>query len=334
MRSSPLVNVVREFMAPYRDRLGVVAVSGGADSVALARALHEAGCGPFIIGHLNHGLRGEESDADEAFVRNLARSLGSGCLSARIDAAKEAAGANLEATARRLRYQFLEKTAAGAGAGWIATGHTADDQAETVLHRLIRGTGLQGLRGIARGVPRSADFAPRRIVRPLLSITRSEILDYLVSLDQPYRTDSSNADSRFTRNRIRAELVPLLETFNPRVVPVLGRLAEQAEEAFAYIEEQARQLLKQAEKPRAGEMVILDRQVLTKSSRLLVREAMRLIWEREGWPMGEMDFAQWNHAESLSPHDFPGGVSLHVRERVVQLSSSSKFQVPSSKTDP
>jgi tRNA(Ile)-lysidine synthase len=319
MRPSRLVNVVREFTMPYRNRPGVVAVSGGADSVALARALHEAGCGPLIIAHLNHGLRGEESDADEVFVRNLALSLGSGFLSARIDATKEAAGANLEATARRLRYEFLQTTADEAGAGWIATGHTADDQAETVLHRLIRGTGLQGLRGIARGALRSADSASRRTVRPLLSITRSEILDYLASLDQSYRTDSSNSDRRFTRNRIRAQLVPLLETFNPRVVPVLGRLAEQAEEASAYIEEQARQLLKQAEKPRAGEMVILDRQVLTEGPRLLVREVMRLIWAREGWPMGEMDFDQWDRAAVLANHDFPGGVTMRGKERVVQL---------------
>ena len=315
MGTSRVVKVVRDFLAERVAEPGVVAVSGGADSVALLRAL-AAGGFAITVAHLNHQLRGDESDADEAFVCDVAMSLGVGFRSARIDVAKE--GGNLEATARRVRYAFLDGVAAEVGATWIATGHTADDQAETLLHRLLRGTGLQGLRGIAVQRP-PAVAGGLSIVRPLLTFTRSEVVAYLTSLEQSFRTDSSNADLRFTRNRIRAELVPLLKTFNPEVVSVLGHLAEQAEEAHAFIEQQAVELLKRVEKPRAGDLIVLDRRELESAPQLLVRETLRLIWEREGWPMGAMTFDHWERAAHLKDCDFPGGVTLRSTGRVVQL---------------
>ena len=319
MGTSRVEKVVGEFLAERVAEPGVVAVSGGADSVALVRALAASGL-TITVAHLNHQLRGDESDADEAFVRDVAMSLGVGFRSARIDVSKE--GGNLEATARRVRYAFLEAVAAEVGAKWIATGHTADDQAETVLHRLVRGTGLQGLRGIAAQRPPAA-AGGLSIVRPLLDVTRAEIIVYLASLGQPFRTDSSNADLRFTRNRIRGELVPLLKTFNPEVVPVLGHLAEQAEEAHAFLEQQAVDLLNRAEKPRAGDLIVLDRRELESAPRLLVREALRLIWEREGWPMLAMTFDHWVRAAHLNDCDFPGGVTLRSTGRVVQLGRRS-----------
>lgn len=130
----------------WTGELGVVAVSGGADSVALLRALVDCG-GRVAVGHMNHELRGEESDGDEAFVVELAGRLGVPVRTHRVNVA--ALGGNVESTARTVRYEWLTSVANELGADWIATGHTADDQAETVLHRLIRGTGLQGLRGIA-----------------------------------------------------------------------------------------------------------------------------------------------------------------------------------------
>jgi len=146
MGTRAVENAVRRFGAAGP---GVVAVSGGADSVALVRALHAASPGPLTVAHFHHGLRGADADADAAFVRDLAAHLG---LAFRLGGADvAAAGGNLEATARRLRYAWLGEVAAEVGAAWVATGHTADDQAETVLHRLVRGTGLQGLRGIAGG---------------------------------------------------------------------------------------------------------------------------------------------------------------------------------------
>jgi len=293
---------------------GVVAVSGGADSVALLHAT--AACGfALTVAHVNHQLRGAESDADEEFVRDLAAKLGVGFRSTCIDV--RSAGGNLEATARRLRYEWLNAVAAEVGAAWIATGHTANDQAETVLHRLLRGTGLQGLRGIARAKPQAVRGPT--LVRPLLDVSRNEILDYLGALSQPFCTDSSNSDPRFTRNRIRAELLPLIETFNPEAVGALGSLAEQADEAHAFIEQHARELLLRAEKPRADDTIILDYSTLTSVPPLLIRSALRLIWEREGWRMGEMNHSHWTAAAMLADRDFPGGVTLRVVGRVVQL---------------
>jgi len=315
-----VVKTICGFLSKHLRETGVVAVSGGADSVALLRGLVEGGGCKLIVAHVNHQIRGDESNSDEEFVRSLAESLGVEFRSIRIDVSKE--GGNLEAVGRRERYSFFERIAEEAGASWIATGHTADDQAETVLHRLIRGTGLQGLRGIALG--RASEREPtRRIVRPLLFATRDDVLDYLASLPQPFRTDRTNTDPRFTRNRIRAELVPLLKTFNPKLVSVLGRLARQAAEDYAYLEQQAEAVLSEAEKPRAGDSLILDRGRLYEAPNAVVREMLRLIWRREGWPMGEMDFNQWDRACWLQRHDFPGGIQMRVTERVVQLRRQS-----------
>src|SRR5262249_25956730 len=161
-----------------------------------------------------------DSDNDEVFVaalctRLVAEGATLDCRSNRIDVASLARerGANLESVAREARYGWLAEVAREAGAGWVATGHTADDQAETVLHRLRRGTGLRGLCGI----PVRRPLAPGiEVVRPLLRVTRAQVLNYLRALGQDFREDRSNSDPRFTRNRIRHELLPLLaEHYNP-----------------------------------------------------------------------------------------------------------------------
>jgi tRNA(Ile)-lysidine synthase len=296
---------------------GVVAVSGGADSVALLRCLVAVRTGPLTVAHFNHKLRGDESDRDAAFVGEWAASFKLPFRLGEADVATIASetGENLEATARRLRYDWLNEVANDVGAAWIATGHTADDQAETLLHRLVRGTGIQGLRGIAgrRG----------RIVRPFLRVTRAEVLELLRELNLPHREDASNSDPRFTRNRIRAELLPLLKTFNPEIVIVLGRLAEQADEAHELIVEQARGLLERAERPRAANSVILDADALGGPA-VVVRAALRLVWDREGWPTGQMDRAAWERACDVARRaagacDFPAGVTMRHRGRVVQI---------------
>ena len=288
---------------------GVVAVSGGADSVALLAALRPAG--RLVVAHLNHMLRGEESDADERFVRDLAQGWGLPCRVERIDTLSEAKGGNLEAVARTARYRWFAEVAANAGAGWIATGHHADDQAETVLHRLIRGTGLQGLRGIA---PLRRDGAAP-VVRPLLAIPRADLAAYLAEIGQPYRTDASNADPRFTRNRIRHELLPLLRTFHPDVVAALGRTAAQAEEVFAQQQAEGERLLKAVELPANGGGAVLDAAKLEAHGDPAIRLVFRAVWAREGWPTAAMTFAHWERlagiARGATAADFPGGV--HVR---------------------
>jgi tRNA(Ile)-lysidine synthase len=332
--SSALIGKVRQQL----HRLGlcpdgmVVAVSGGPDSVALLRALAALRTGrsevPLVIAHLNHQLRGPESDADEAFVRDLHSAwsqAGIGGLELcceRIDMAAEANGDNLESVARRVRYQWLAGVARARGLGLIATGHTADDQAETVLHRLLRGTGVQGLRGIAA---RRALAPHVTVVRPLLTVTRAEVHAYLEAEGQAYRTDASNTDLRYARNRIRHELLPLLaQHYNPSVARVLCRLAEQAAAIWRDIEPAARELLERAELPRADRLVILARSRLAAAPRNLVREAFRLVWEREGWSMGGMHFAHWERLAAVAfgevaAVDLPGGIAARCEGNVVQL---------------
>jgi tRNA(Ile)-lysidine synthase len=309
----PVVAELRRFVgARGLTGPGAVAVSGGADSVALLRGLVAAGVPGLVVAHFNHRLRGAESDADEAFVKALAGRLGLRFVSGGADVA--AAGGNTEAAARRLRYDWL----AGLGAEWVATGHTADDQAETVLHRLVRGTGLDGLQGIA--AERAAGSNPTvRLVRPLLALPRTDLLAYLAALDQPFRTDSSNADRGLTRNRIRHDLLPLLKTFNPQVVSALGRLAEQAAVEAADRGQAAADLLAVVERPRAGPTLVLDAAQLLAAPPGRVRDALRRLWAREGWPVGRMSFAHWVRAAALTPGDYPDGVRLRRAGRVVQL---------------
>ncbi|MCI0702141.1 MAG: tRNA lysidine(34) synthetase TilS [Planctomycetia bacterium] len=331
-----LLREVRGFMA-NREGGGVVAVSGGADSVALLRALEASGK-QITIAHLNHKLRGAESDEDERFVRDLASELGVACRVATVDVA--ALGGNLESTARRVRYEFFAEIASDEKASWIATAHTADDQAETVLHRLVRGTGLQGLRGIAsvrgqrsedrdqkRPDDLSSDLCPLSsvvLMRPLLAVTRADVLEYLATLNQPYRTDSTNTDTRFTRNRIRHELLPLLKSFNPDVVSALAHLAEHANEAHEVLVALASELLAKAERPRAANAIILDAATLLAAPRAVLRAALRLVWEREGWPVSDMGFDAWDRAVEVAVGnavacDFPDGVSMRHAGKVVQI---------------
>ena len=315
------VREVRRFMArlDVGREPGVVAVSGGADSVALLRALVAVRTGTLTVAHFNHKLRGDGSERDAGFVGELASRFGLAFKLGEADVATEAVGENLEATARRLRYDWLNAVADEVGAKWIATGHTIDDQAETVLHRLIRGTGMQGLRGIAA--------RRERLIRPFLTVSRADVLDLLRELNLPHREDTSNSDPRFTRNRIRAELLPLLKTFNPEIVASLGRLAGQAHEAHEIIVSQARALLAKAERPRAGGAIILDAEALG-GPPVVVRSALRLVWEREGWPVAGMDHAAWGRAADVARRaagacDFPGGVTMRARGRVVQIERRS-----------
>ena len=194
----------------------LVGVSGGPDSVALLDALVKSGWRPHVC-HLNHQLRGPASDADAEFVRDLATRYG---LTSTIEWQKVAGD---EDGARRARQEFFANVAAQTGIQKLALAHTADDQAETFLLRLLRGAGVPGLVGIWP----ERQFGPLRVIRPLLKVRRAEILEYLAAEKLSYREDASNADTRFTRNRIRHELLPLLERdFNPAIREVLLHTAE------------------------------------------------------------------------------------------------------------
>jgi tRNA(Ile)-lysidine synthase len=315
----------------------VVAVSGGPDSVALTRALLDLQSTlrlqPLILAHLNHQLRGAESDADESFVEVMSRGLleeGIGdvrFISQRKDVRKQALDAkdNLEKVAREARYAWLAQVARNAGARWVAAGHTANDQAETILHRLLRGAGLKGLRGIAERRPLEDGVT---VIRPMLAVTRAEVMDYLQVKRQAFRQDSSNFDRRLTRNRIRHELLPYLEKeYNPAIISVLCHLAQQAGTAYGRVQARAEKLLAGIERPRAGSLLIFDREQLSQAPRSLIRETFRLVWTREGWPAGGMGFKEWDRLAGvvlgeIRAADFPGGVRASAYERVVQIGPS------------
>ena len=223
-----------------------VAVSGGADSVALLLGLLEANTASaqnkeplgvvLSAAHVHHGLRGAEADADEAFVRDLCERVGVPLRVFRVDtAARQAAeGEGLEEAARELRYEALR----GLEVDAVATGHTLDDQAETVMMKLLRGAWTEGIGGISpvvteapaeAHVPKSGHgarvFVARRVVRPLLRVRRAEVEEFLRSRRQAWREDSTNQDVSLTRNRVRHELMPMLRRFNPGVDEALSRLA-------------------------------------------------------------------------------------------------------------
>ncbi len=299
---------------------GVLAVSGGADSVAMLRAVGELPA-PVAVAHFNHQLRGADSDADAAFVKDLAGEKPFYTGTADVRAVAVAAGENLEATARRLRYAFLLETARAAGASWVATAHTADDQAETVLHRLIRGSGLRGLRGIAPVRPLGEGVF---LIRPMLEVSRADVLAYLQETGQPWREDATNQDHAYTRNRIRHELLPLLKTFNPQLNDALGRLAAQAQEAYAEVDSRVAELLAKAERPRAGAVVILDRAALADIADHDLRELFRQVWDRENWPTGAMTRDHWQRAAQvatgiLTATDMPAGIHVRAGARVVRV---------------
>src|SRR5882724_654803 len=194
----------------------LVGVSGGADSVALLSILVELGWRPHVC-HLNHQLRGADSDGDAEFVRQLATQYG---LPGTIEACTVAPD---EDSARRARQEFFGRVAEGRGIKKLVLAHTADDQVETFLLRLLRGAGVPGLVGIWP----ERQLGMLRVIRPLLKVRRVEIMEYLAAKKLSYREDKSNADTRFTRNRIRHELLPLLEReYNPAIRDVLLNTAE------------------------------------------------------------------------------------------------------------
>jgi tRNA(Ile)-lysidine synthase len=239
------------------------AVSGGADSVALLRVLLElrAELGIVLsVAHFNHGLRGEASDADQQFVAELAKEHELEFFVGQADVRDHAilSKQTLEAASRELRYRWLSLLATSKKLDAIATGHTLDDQAETVLMKFLRGAGTRGLAGVypqvALGVqppdpwlgdsvtPEGVPFENQRhrIVRPLLDVARAEVESYLTMLGQSWREDETNRDARFTRNRVRHELLPLLERdYNPNLRQVLSETAEIARAEEEYWQELA-----------------------------------------------------------------------------------------------
>jgi tRNA(Ile)-lysidine synthase len=339
--------------ADWRDTNVLLAVSGGPDSVALLRAVHSlkqraGGRGELFVGHLNHGMRGKEAEADQTWLAELCDQLELPLTTSHADVAGLAAeqGDGWESAARAARYDFLRTTAERVGARWVATGHTRADQVETVVHRLIRGTGLAGLAGMRRARPLSLTTT---LVRPMLAIRRAEVLTYLSAIGQDFRTDATNADVRFTRNRLRQRLLPLLRTeFNADFDETIVRLAEQATESQQVIDWHAAELVLKcvhidwrppdrtdekrqhvgAESTEA-ESVRIDCRPLAGLPPLIVREVCRAAWCDANWPLQAMGFDEWQRLAVLAMGDddrpqisLPGNIRAGRKDEALVLTKA------------
>jgi tRNA(Ile)-lysidine synthase len=256
----------------------IVAASGGADSTALVCLLNEVSARLEIelvgLAHFNHMLRGEAADQDERFCRTLADrfSLAFDADRGDVRAAARRWGTSIEDAGRRLRYEFLAEARLGSGASHVAVGHTRDDQAETVLMNLLRGAGTLGLGGMP--VRRGA------FVRPLIECGHQELVEYLVAAGVPFREDESNLDRRHLRNRVRHDVLPVLERIAPSAGEALARAAESARADAEYLDELAADQLTRMAADSAGPGVTLDASALSGLPVALARRVAGLALKR------------------------------------------------------
>jgi tRNA(Ile)-lysidine synthase len=343
----------------WRGKVVVLAVSGGPDSVALMRGIERlnAACDPparLIVAHFHHGWRRGSADEDAQFVRELAEQFHLPYREGRGTAPTPDAGHHgmgPEAIARQQRYRFLLEIAHHTGARFVATGHSADDQVETVLHRLVRGTGLRGLRGIPRSRLLSPDVA---LIRPLLDCPRSVIESYLAELGQGACHDPTNDSARYTRNRLRHELLPLLrQHYNPLIDEALLRLAAIAEEVSLWTGEATEQVWQQCVRlptvpggstkcvlgevsavtapppgvgPKGWQVAVL-REPLRQYPKYLVQELLVEIWRRQDWPRRQLDSQSVANIaamflaapDSVARRQAPGSVDIQLDDEVAWL---------------
>ena len=329
-----------ERLLPVGSRV-VVGVSGGPDSVALLHLFLRMRARLHVqlhMAHLDHGLRPESRD-DALFVQRLGVAWGVASTIERRDVSALCARArwSLEEGARRVRYQFFLEVARRQSADYLALAHTADDQAETVLMRLMRGTGLMGLSAIP--IKRWLDDSSQPssvgvwVVRPLLPVWRRDLLAYLKEEQLEYREDATNTDYRFVRNRIRHELLPLLERqYNPNIKGALTQLAQQSSWDYAYLQEAARRQWKRLVRSAPSQQVSIAIQPFIRQPKALQRELVRQAIARLRGDLREFEFRHWLEAERLFLErpvgtllDLPGGIQLRrEKERVIcQLVNSS-----------
>ncbi|MBA2443669.1 MAG: tRNA lysidine(34) synthetase TilS [Rubrobacter sp.] len=260
MNPEPFLDAVARTAERYEMDLAcpLVMVSGGPDSVALLRSLLELGSEPVVL-HVDHGLRGDESRGDREFVVGLCESFGVPCEVRELDLR---VSSGVQEEARGERYRLAEEVADVRGLPVVATGHTADDVAETVLMNLARGAGLRGVAGIppVRG----------RFVRPVIERRRTEVLDYLARNGQPYRTDPTNTTDKYSRNRVRLEALPLLEDLYPGAGANIARCAALAREDLEALETLAARVPR-----RRGGEVLLPPEALESLPHALRRYAVR-----------------------------------------------------------
>jgi tRNA(Ile)-lysidine synthase len=295
----------------------VVAVSGGPDSVALLHILFllaESKRWRLIVAHVNHQFRGEESDREAEFVESYARQLGLPFELGVLDVPQyiKETGLNGQVAARELRYDFLMRIAAQYQARHIALAHHADDQAETVLMRLVRGTGTLGLTGIPiRRVIKNVE-----LIRPLLRIYKSEVLQHCQAHGLSFCLDSSNAQSKYVRNQIRHELIPLLKLYNPQLPEALNRLADVMELEDNYLKQEVDAAYQKlvVEAPNG---IQLPRSEFALLHPALQRRLIKLILSYLAPNAGSFDFLTTEKVRSAIKQDMPTTLMLNLGADII-----------------
>ncbi|MFH1299972.1 MAG: tRNA lysidine(34) synthetase TilS [Planctomycetota bacterium] len=310
----------------------LIAVSGGADSMALMRALEQlnqsAELPPpspasLIVAHLNHGLRGDISDADATWLKTECQrfAIPFVCEKQELTRSRRETGEGLEELCRKARYDFLTRAAREHQCAQIAIAHTRDDQAETVLHHIVRGTGITGLRGIPHIRALEEGIF---LIRPMLEISREEVIHYLQENSQDFRVDESNSDHRFTRNRIRHQLIPFLKKeFNPNVAQAIYRLSQQADEVSSLITEEVDHVLTSATLDQNQELWRLDCDAFKNVPDYIIKQCFLKIWHEMGWSRKRMGFDHWQRLLELSRSgqklSLPDQIEAERRERLLIL---------------
>jgi len=281
----------------------VIGVSGGSDSVFLIHALndfrkkvragHARPLPMLTAAHFNHRLRGEDSDQDEAFTVSLCEKLRVPVVTGAWQREPNGREKPSEEEARNARYAFFEKVCREAGANKLALAHTADDDAETILFRFLRGSGLSGLRGI----PYERALGSFRIIRPLKEFSKQAIQDYLRKNKIPWREDSSNKDLTFRRNKIRHLLLPLLEKeFNPKIRETLVRFGKNLSEDYEYLKEEAEKPFREALLTEKSGGIVFKRKSFMKFPTAIQKMLFREVFRRLRVSMDEVGYADWEMA--------------------------------------
>jgi len=305
----------------------LVGLSGGADSVCLIHVLHELKSELNITlaaAHLNHGIRGAEADSDEQFCADLCAKLGIEFYRKTVSLV----GSDLESAGRTARYEYFADLKREHNFDKIATAHNADDQAETVLMRILRGTGISGLAGIRY----TRDDG---VIRPILDVSRTEIKEYLRTNNLDWRTDKTNADTGFTRNRIRAELLPYLESnFNPNVREALQRLVSTAGEDGEFLENYARRLYKRLKNPlptneiclHIDSLALIERPIAVRLVRIAAQDALGVFPQLENKHIDDI-FALATTAKSGTSLDLPNDLRVAVNYGWLTFSNRNEIEM-------
>ena len=281
----------------------VLAVSGGIDSMVMLDLFGRL-AGPWnlslTVAHVNYGLRGRASNADERFVREVCERRG-----VRFELLKQSVrkGENLQNEARRIRYRFLGETAARRGARVVATAHQMDDQAETILLHLIRGSGLRGL----AGMPEKSAQGKLSLVRPLLFATRREIADYAKKRGVASREDKTNTQTAYTRNRIRHLILPALAKVNPRIVETLSAMGGRLHEDELALDLVATEAFEEACVVAEEGRTVLNRAALGELPAGIRNRAFRLAFERASGSSVDLKADQIAKMAAISERESPRG---------------------------